>query len=392
MSDASRHALYYVKEASYAVTPASPNLKRLRHTSTTLGTTKSTNVSEELSPDRQIKDFRHGTKQVGGDVGFELSYGTFDELLEAILLGTWTAKVTILDDTVSVDDSDDSFVDSGATFITSGFAIGDIFAASGFTLPANNGLFKVSAVVAGRLTVTKVDGTPALLANEADGSIVELSTPLEVLKAGIERRSFTMVRHFSDISTGDKPFHSFLGVEFNTFSISIQPGAIITGTFGILGREPLLATTAPSGSSLGQPTVTKVFDSFTGSLKEAGTTIGIITEISLSLENGLEPRFVVFSDLTLEPSIGRSNCTGQITAYFENATMLEKFLAETVSSLEFTLIDEEGNLLRFTLPHIKYTGGQPDVSNQGSITLAMPFQAIYDAAAATQIKVERIPA
>lgn len=392
MSNASRHALYYALEATYGTTPLTPTMKRLRHTSATLGTTKSTNVSEELSPDRQIKDFRHGTKQVGGDVGFELSYGTFDDMLEAVLLGEFADKASITDDTLSVDDSDDSFLDSGTTFITEGFEVGDIVTVSGFTTPANNGTFKIVTLTAGRMTVTKADDTDAALVDEAAGASITISTTTEVLKAGVERRSFTFMRHFSDIQSADKPFHLFKGVELNMLSLSIQPGAIITGTFGVLGREPALATTAPAGATLELPTTSKVYDSFTGSLKENGSTIGIVTEISLSLENGLEPRFVVFSDLTLEPSVGRSNCTGQITVYFENATMLEKFLDETASSLEFTLIDEDGNTLRFTLPNIKYTGGQPDVSNQGSITLAMPFQAIYDAAEATQIKIERIPA
>jgi hypothetical protein len=392
MSDASRHALYYVKETTYGTTPNTPTMKRLRHTSATLGTTKSTNVSEELSPDRQIKDFRHGTKQVGGDVGFELSYGTFDDMLEAVTLGTWTPKGTIADDTLSVDDSDDSFLDSGLLFIINGFQVGDIVTVTGFTTPANNGTFKITVLTAGRMTVTKVDDSPADLVDEAAGDAVDITATTEVLKVGVARRSFTFMRHFSDIQSADKPFHLFKGVELNMLSLSVQPGAIITGTFGVLGREPALATTAPAGSTLELPTTSKVYDSFTGSLKENGATIGIVTEISLSLENGLEPRFVVFSDLTLEPSIGRSNCTGQITVYFENATMLEKFLNETASSLEFSLVDEDGNTLKFTLPNIKYTGGQPDVSNQGSITLAMPFQAIYDAGEATQLKVERIPA
>ena len=33
-----------------------------------------------------------------------------------------------------------------------------------------------------------------------------------------------------------------------------------------------------------------------------------------------------------------------------------------------------------TLPNIKYTGGQPDVSGEGTITLSMPFKALCDCA------------
>lgn len=314
MANASRHALYLVAESAYGTLPATPSFIRVRNTGTTLATTKETNVSEELSPDRQIKDFRHGTKQVGGDINFELSYGSFDKLIEAVMMGTWT----------EVDPDPDPIYD--------------------------------------------------------------------VLKAGVTRRSFSVLRHFTDILSGGKPFHTYLGVEFNTFSLTMAPGAIITGSFGVLGREPGLSTTAPAGSTLGSPSSTKVFDTFTGSLEENNTLIGIVTELNFTLENGLEPRFVLFDDRTINPSEGRSNATGQVTVYFEDATMLEKFLDETPSSLDATVTDEEGNSYRFYFPHIKYTGGQPDVTGEGPITLAMPFQAIYDETEESQLVIERHPA
>ena len=94
MSDSSRHSLYAIAEAAYGVTPAvTPAFNTVRHTGATLGITKGTFVSEELRSDRQISDMRHGTKQTGGEIQFELSYGSFDNFLEAVLCGTWTANV-----------------------------------------------------------------------------------------------------------------------------------------------------------------------------------------------------------------------------------------------------------------------------------------------------------
>lgn len=386
MSDASRHALYYVAESTYGTTPATPTMKRLRHTGTTLGTAKSTNVSEELRPDRQIADFRHGTKQVGGDVSFELSYGSFDDLLQAVMLGTWAVKATVTDDDIAAA-APSTFTSVTTDFVALGFEVGDKIDISGFTDPANNGRFTIATVSANEITIVE-----ATLVSEVAGDVVTVATAAIELLAGVTRRSFTLMRHFSDILEAGKPFHKFEGVEFNTFSLSVSPGAIITGSFGIIGQGQTLLGTAPDGSTLQAPTTTRVFDSFTGELKENGAAIAIVTEISLTLENGLEPRFVVFSDETLQPSVGRSNATGQITVYFENATMLAKFLDETPTSLEFALVDEDGNELRFVLPNIKYTGGQPDTSGQGSITLAMPFQAVYDETAGSQMIIRRSPA
>jgi hypothetical protein len=308
MSDSSRHNLYYVAESTYGTTPtASPAFLDLRHTACSLGLTKTTAVSEELHQDRQIRDFRHGTKNVAGDVGLELSYGSFDAILEAILGGTWAT---------------------------------------------------------------------------------------DILKAGTTRRSFSLLRHFSDLASGDKPYHLFTGCEFNTLSLTVPASGIVTGSIGVLGKgmSPLADLSALTTPTTGDPTTTEPFDSFTGTVTEGGSGIAIVTEISLNLDNGLAARYAIGSAETLQPSIGRSNLTGSITAFFEDATLLEKFLNETESALVFTLLDPAGNSYTVTLPRIKYTGGQPDVSGQGAITLSLPFQAIRDSSEASNIKIVRAAA
>ena len=377
MSDASRHNAYYIEEATYGTTPAAPTFTRLRNTGMTLGTTKTTNVSAELRSDRQIVDFRHGNMQVGGEVQFELSYGSFDDLIEAVLMGTKARKATKVAATLSFSTTDDSINDSGNGFVTAGFEAGDIVEVSGSA--SNSGYYQCGTTAAGKIILLNVDASPVNLTTEAAGPAVTIQTVKSIVKAGIERRSFTILRHFTDQTSGDNPFHTYKGVEFNTFSLSVAAGAIVTGSFGVLGREPAVDSTAPAGATMGNPTVTRVFDAFTGSLYEGGAQIGIVTEVSFTLENGLEPRFVVFDNKTAQPSVGRSNCTGSLTVYFEDSTMLEKFLDETDSSLAFTLTDKEGNSIRFYFPKIVYTGGQPDVSGTGPISLTMPFQAIYSA-------------
>lgn len=312
MANGSRHSMRIVAESAYGTTPATPAFDIIRHTGTTLGLSKESLQSEELRDDRQIADFRHGAYQVGGDINIELSYGSFDKLLEAVLCGTWQ-------------------IDSPAA------------------------------------------GT-------------------DRLKAGTVRRSFTIERFFGDILTVDKPYHRFTGVEFNTMSLAINANAMITGSFGVLGQNMSTGTAIVTGATYNPATTTSPLDSFTGTLQENGTPIAVITEIQLNVENGLEARFVVGSKQSIRPSIGRSNVSGQVTAYFENSTLLDKFINETESSIVFELPDGAGNLYTFTLPRIKYTGGQPDVDGEGPITLSMPFQALLDATTGTNIIIDRTPA
>ena len=312
MADGSRHSMRFILESTYGVTPATPAFDIVRHTGTTLGLSKEALQSEEIRDDRQIADFRHGARQVGGDISIELSYGSFDKILEALLGGTWATD------------------------------------------------------------------TPALGTDQ--------------LKAGTTRRSFTVERYFGDILTADKPFHRFTGVEFNTLQLQINANAMITGTIGVVGKDMVTDTVIVTGATYNPATTTSPLDSFTGTLNENGTPIAVITEIQLNLDNGLDPRFVVGSKTTLRPSIGRSNVSGQITAYFENSLLLEKFINETESDIEFNLPDGAGNNLKVILPRIKYNGGQPDVQGEGPITLSMPFQALLDSTTNTNIIIERTPA
>lgn len=211
----------------------------------------------------------------------------------------------------------------------------------------------------------------------------------DVLTTGTERRSFTVVRQFTDLEAADKPFHIFTGVEYNSFNLTVTPNSIVTATFGVIGQDLALSETEITGSTYDTLTNDCPFDGFTGTVLEGGATIGIVTEISLTLENGLEPRPVVGDDKTLEPTIGMSMVTGNLTVYFEDSEMLEKFINETASSIEFSL-EHSGKTYTFEMPSVIYTGGQPDVAGAGSITLSMPFQALYDDTNGYSISLTRV--
>lgn len=216
----------------------------------------------------------------------------------------------------------------------------------------------------------------------------------DVLKAGTTRRSFSILRHFTDLLAAAKPYHLFSGVEFNTLNLSVPASGIVTGSFGVMGKAlsilgDLTSLTDTTGPTFGTPLTTKPFDSFTGSITEGGSAIATVTQIDLTLENGLAARNVIGSAQTIRPGIGRCNLTGSLTAFFEDAVLLEKFINETESALVFTLTDAAGNDIQFDIPRVKYNGGQPDVSGQGSITINLPFQALYNDGDASNIVITR---
>jgi len=376
----SEHAVSYVAESTYATTPGSPTMKALRtRDGVNLNMTKQTLTSQETRDDRQIVTERHGNQQSAGDLPFELSYSSQDDFIEAALMGTWAASVDLTATDISAANSDNSFNTVGAVDF-SAFETGDEITVSGFTDPDNNGTFVIATKTSTKITVT--GGT---LADEAAGDSVQIVSSRQKVTAGKVNRSFTIERRFTDITQ----FFRYVGQRVNTFNLNIAPNAMVTGTFGMVGSG-----LTPSGTSLGTPTAaptTEVLDSFTGVLKENDTEIAIVTGLDLSLDNGVNPLFVVGSKQVAETDRGRSNLTGSLTAYFPDATLLNKFVNETESSLYITLPDAAGNEIRINLPRIKYNGADIPQSGEGALVQTLPIRALRDATEGTNIVWERKP-
>lgn len=207
-----------------------------------------------------------------------------------------------------------------------------------------------------------------------------------VLKGGVDETFFTLERSQLDITQ----FGVFTGCYINTFNLTVAANAIVAGSFSVVGREASYSGTpldaSPTASLTNSP-----FDSFTGTLAEGGSTIAVVTGIDFTLENNVEPTFVVGSNLSNCNVAGRSNLTGTLTAYWEDATLLNKFINETESSLELTLGDSVSESYVIEIPRLKYGGGDNSVSDEGPIEISMPFQALYDETEDTNIKITRIP-
>lgn len=83
----------FVPEATFGTTPAMPVFQIARFTGAGFRTNKTTGTSDEIRADRNVPDEFLLGKDAAGDYDFELSYGTFDGLLEGLMFSTWSADV-----------------------------------------------------------------------------------------------------------------------------------------------------------------------------------------------------------------------------------------------------------------------------------------------------------
>ncbi|CAB4130457.1 hypothetical protein UFOVP119_81 [uncultured Caudovirales phage] len=82
--------LVYGAESTFGTASAAAG-QLLRRVSSTLALSKDVFASNEVRPDQQVADSRHGVKRVSGAISGELSTSTWDDFFAAVLRTTWAS-------------------------------------------------------------------------------------------------------------------------------------------------------------------------------------------------------------------------------------------------------------------------------------------------------------
>jgi hypothetical protein len=369
--------------------------EEFRNTGTTLALAKDTFQSGEIVPTRQIKDFRHGNKRVEGDASFELSADSYDLWLEALLQGTWASDVLKAGTTQRSFSVARLYEDVGQMFLFDGVM------ANTMTLSV-----PINAMVTGTFGIVGQSGASVSHVMWVEpGGTIEIGDEFVLSdKDGNELVSFTATAGtVANVTAGlvsawnastnaicakytaaDQTTHLTLTADAAGTWYEVVPSTVDVGT----PAETLIVTHSPARPATSAPT-TEPFDSFTGTIDEGGSSIGVVTEIELSVDNGLDPAHVLMDDEVITLINGRSNITGTLTVYLEDASLINKFVDETESSLEFQLQDPDANTLTFLLPKIKYGSAEHPVADEGAVFVTLPFQALYDETEDTNLKITR---
>lgn len=211
-----------------------------------------------------------------------------------------------------------------------------------------------------------------------------------VLKIGSTAKSFSI----EDAATDITQFRLFTGMTVSSLAVSIRPNQMVTGTFSMVGRNMTISGTSvdavKTAASNNQP-----FDAYSGALKiaDAGGVLAssaIVTGIDFTLNNALAPTFVVGSSTTPQLEFGMATVEGTITAYFEDAALINRFLNETQTALEVSVDDPTGSSdYTFLFPRVKINGADVPVDGPTSRIITLPFVALYDTVEATNIELTR---
>ena len=182
----------------------------------------------------------------------------------------------------------------------------------------------------------------------------------------------------------------FTGCTVNTMAVSMAPNQMVTTTFGIVGRDMSISQTqkSTSGSAGAAP-----FDSYSGDIKlgdkgNLGSALTIITALDFTLTNNFAPTLVIGESTAGDLEFGTASLEGTVSCYFEDATMINRFLNETESSLEVS-VGDGSNTLTFRMPRIKINSADVGVDGPTSRIINMSFTALRDDTPASGSPVNR---
>ena len=209
----------------------------------------------------------------------------------------------------------------------------------------------------------------------------------DVLKVGTTPKFFSIEDYAADIDQS----RVFTGMSVSTMGISLAPNQMVTTTFGMVGKDMTISATektqdAASGAA--------PFDAYSGDISignvGGASPVAIVTALDFTLNNSYAPTFVIGDDSAPSLEYGRAEVEGTMTAYFEDAALIDRFINETETEIEVSVNDPTGaNSYTFTFPRVKINSADVGVDGPTSRMVSMSFVALYDTTEGTNLKITR---
>ena len=207
-----------------------------------------------------------------------------------------------------------------------------------------------------------------------------------VLKVGTAPKFFSLEDYAADIDQA----RLFTGMTVSTMGISLAPNQMVTATYGMVGKDMTISATekTQNASSANPP-----YDAYSGTLAIGNvngtpSTAAIVTGMDFTLTNSFAPTFVIGSDSAPQLEVGRAEIEGTISAYFEDAALINRFLNETETELEVT-VGDGSTTLKFAFPRAKINSADVGVDGPTSRVISMSFVALYNTTDASNLVITR---
>jgi hypothetical protein len=210
-----------------------------------------------------------------------------------------------------------------------------------------------------------------------------------MLRNGTTKKSLFIEKQFQDLTDVNL---SFTGMRVDTWSLSIDAEAIISGGFTFLGE----------GAAAGASLAGSVTNASANQLMNASNNVGTLTEggaalttplrtVTVQINNNLRGLPAVANSQNIGVNYGRAEVTGTITAYFQDLTLYNKFINQTGTSLVVPVTDPGGNTIVVSILNMKMSEGNPAAGgiNQ-DIVLPLTFNGLRDSTTSAVLQIDSL--
>ena len=205
-----------------------------------------------------------------------------------------------------------------------------------------------------------------------------------VLKIGTTPKFLSIEDYAADIDQA----RLFTGCSVTSLGVSLAPNQMVTGSFGIVGQNMAISQTQKTqdAASTAQP-----FDSYSGTLEIGGSASAIVTAMDFTVTNSYTPTFVVGDVTAPALEVGDAVVEGTLSAYFEDASLINRFVNETETSLKVTVGDNAGtpNTMEFFFPRCKINSADVGVDGPTSRIITCSFVALRNPSESTSLQITR---
>ena len=401
---ADRTSLGFIEETTFGTTPTIGNTNRwqdLRFTGESLNYGATYETSQEIRADRMTPDTIQVGRMAEGGFEGELSYGTYDTLMEGAAYSDWETGGTDLDNdttlsiTVTGTPSVTKIVStaSGKFTAANGFIAGRNIRITGF---ANNGTLFASVLSINtngtELTIDPI--TPIAAGSGTANATVELC---DYLRNGTTLKSYSFIKRFNDLAVPE--YQRFRGLRNSTWNLELAVNSILNTGFEFMGTDATMNETAPQASHISAQSSSAVLnavDDIAIINLGAGTQQRFFNNLSLTIDNNLRAQDAIghLGHVGLAP--GRLSVTGQVELYFEDSSQFDAFGNDERFGISFLVVDgsdNNGNAYIFSLPANKYTGMEIVAGSLDSDVLVQAdFESLINDAGTYQFQIGRIAA
>lgn len=331
---------------------------------------KAATQSNEVRNDGMSQRGRHGTQKTASDYSAELSLGSHDPIIEALMRGTWDSSALTLDasDFTSITTTASTIVLASGNPITLGLRVGDVIRLEDADTTANNAK-NLRVVELSATTITVADTLVVDSSADTSAKIVRPGKRL-INPATLTERYFTLEEYEGDIDQSTV----LTDFKWGTGKLSMSPNGLIMLDPGGIGTGKIDALDAAASPYFSAPTSTSgdPFSVVDATIRFKGEDLVELTSFDLSLD--IQPNAPdVFGSgaIKFAPDVftGPLQVSMNLTMLRKSLQVLQDFIAETQYSLHILAVNntaEPKDFLAITVPNFTLGSADPSaLSKQG---------------------------